>query len=397
MTNVFYTKKTKNKWRARKRKMEKASAIGCHDDGDGHDIIKSNNNDNQSNKHRNSRKRTSDQISFNSINGTKHQLDESIGGSSSDVHQIKKAKQQTTIAIPANLTSKEAKKFRKDARRKARTNGQSEDQIKFITEGQAEEEDEPSATASAGGVDNEIIENGKHNKQQAKKIKKKECPRINDLLTEHAKQQKLDEKIAKQKSINDVLPPSIKQQYIAIDCEMVGIGIDGKKSALARCSIVNWDGDILLDTFVRVPERVTDFRTHVSGVRSKDIHVTNDNAMDPNDCRQLVGELLFNKILVGHALKNDLTVLMLSHPRSHIRDTSRYKPFMRPSGRGGGKFRPRKLRDLVYEHLGKRIQVQGESHDSVDDARASMELFKLVKSKWEKELDEKIKKKKKKG
>ena len=386
MTNVFYTKKTKNKWRARKRKMEKVSAIGGNaDDGDAHY-----DNDDQR-KQSSSRKRTADQIS--NINGTKHQLEES---NSSDVHQTKKAKQQpistttTTITIPANLTSKEAKKFRKDARRKARANGQSEDQIKFIIEGQA---GEPSVTASAAVV-NEIIENGK---QKAKKVKKKEFPRINDLLTQHATQQKLNEKISKQKSINDALPPTIKQQYIAIDCEMVGIGIDGKKSALARCSIVNWDGDILLDTFVRVPERVTDFRTHVSGVRAKDIRVTNDNAMDPNDCRQIVGELLLNKILVGHALKNDLTVLMLSHPRSDIRDTSKYKPFMRPSGRGGGKLRPRKLRDLVYEHLGRRIQVQGESHDSVDDARASMELFKLVKGKWEKELDEKKMKKKKKG
>ena len=52
---------------------------------------------------------------------------------------------------------------------------------------------------------------------------------------------------------------------------------------------------------------------------------------------------------------------------------------------------------IWYEHLGRRIQVQGESHDSVDDARASMELFKLVKGKWEKELDEKKKTKKKKG
>ena len=124
--------------------------------------------------------------------------------------------------------------------------------------------------------------------------------------------------------------------------------------------------------------------------------MNNDKAIDPNDCRQLVGKILMNKILVGHGLKNDLSVLMLDHPRCDVRDTSRYKPFMRPSGRGGGKLRPRKLRDLVYENLGKRIQVDGEAHCSIDDARASMELFKVVKSKWEKELDEKYKKKGKK-
>ena len=93
------------------------------------------------------------------------------------------------------------------------------------------------------------------------------------------------------------------------------------------------------------------------------------------------------KILVGHALKNDLSALMISHPRSEIRDTARYKPFMRATGRSGGKLRPRKLRDLVYEHLGMRIQVEGEAHCSIDDAKASMELYKYARSRWEKELE----------
>lgn len=41
--------------------------------------------------------------------------------------------------------------------------------------------------------------------------------------------------------------------------------------------------------------------------------------------------MLKDKILVGHALKNDLDVLMLSHPRTMIRDTARYRPYMRVS------------------------------------------------------------------
>ncbi|EED87822.1 predicted protein, partial [Thalassiosira pseudonana CCMP1335] len=168
-------------------------------------------------------------------------------------------------------------------------------------------------------------------------------------------------------------------KYIAIDCEMVGVGTDGVKSALARVSVVDWDGNVLLDTFVRVSERVTDFRTHVSGVRPKDISVKNTNAMEHSEVRQQVETLLLNKILVGHALKNDLSALLISHPKQDTRDTAKYKPFMRPSGRSGGKLRPRKLRDLVYEQCGRVIQVEGESHCSVDDARASMELFKAVK------------------
>ena len=39
--------------------------------------------------------------------------------------------------------------------------------------------------------------------------------------------------------------------------------------------------------------------------------------------------MIRDKILVGHALKNDLEVLLLSHPRSMIRDTAYYRPYMR--------------------------------------------------------------------
>jgi len=353
---VFYTKKAKAKMRDRKRKMMKAN------------VEKDTNDDHQNDDHETAAAEDS----------TNHKRNfDQISNDDAATESQKKAKlsnEPITITLPADLSPKEAKKFRKDARRKARAQGQSEDSIKFITEGQTPAE-EPSAKTPPAG------------KEDAKDAKKKKIfPRINDLLTQHAEQQKIDDKLSKQKSINDALPTLEKQKYVAIDCEMVGIGTDGKKSALARASVVDWDGEVLLDTFVRVPERVTDFRTFVSGVRPKNIHVKNTEAMDHEECRLAVGKLLLNKILVGHALKNDLSCLMLSHPRVDIRDTARYKPFMRPSGRGGGKMRPRKLRDLVYEQCGKRIQVEGEAHCSIDDASATMELFKVAKGRWEKEL-----------
>lgn len=60
-------------------------------------------------------------------------------------------------------------------------------------------------------------------------------------------------------------------RYVAIDCEMVGTGIDGKDSVLARVSIVNRFGHLLMDTFVKPRDPVTDYRTHVSGIRPEDI------------------------------------------------------------------------------------------------------------------------------
>lgn len=46
-----------------------------------------------------------------------------------------------------------------------------------------------------------------------------------------------------------------------------------------------------------------------------------------------------------------------------VRDTARYRPYMRPHGRDGGKLRPRRLKDLAQEVLGMGIQ-EGK-HDSV--------------------------------
>jgi RNA exonuclease 4 len=60
-------------------------------------------------------------------------------------------------------------------------------------------------------------------------------------------------------------------KYLALDCEMVGVGIDGLESSLARVSLVNYYGAVQLDEFVRQRERVVDYRTQFSGVRETDM------------------------------------------------------------------------------------------------------------------------------
>jgi hypothetical protein len=56
-------------------------------------------------------------------------------------------------------------------------------------------------------------------------------------------------------------------KILAIDCEYVGTGIDGKTDSLARVSIVNADGKCVYDKYVAQTEPVTDYRTEVSGIR----------------------------------------------------------------------------------------------------------------------------------
>ena len=65
-----------------------------------------------------------------------------------------------------------------------------------------------------------------------------------------------------------------------------------------------------------------------------------------------------------------------------MRDTARWPPLMRTTRHG--KRRPRKLRDLVLEHLDRKIQ-EGE-HGSVEDATAAMDLYKLFAADWEASL-----------
>lgn len=54
---------------------------------------------------------------------------------------------------------------------------------------------------------------------------------------------------------------------LAIDCEYVGTGFEGRDDTLARVSIVNVDGECVYDKYVKPREIVTDYRTEVSGIR----------------------------------------------------------------------------------------------------------------------------------
>jgi len=176
---------------------------------------------------------------------------------------------------------------------------------------------------------------------------------------------------------------------LALDCEMVGVGADGKRSILARATVVNEDGNVIMDDYVVPTERVTDHRTAVSGVRARDLTAAN-GAVAFERVQRRMSELLEGRILVGHSLRNDMRVLMLDHPRRDTRDTSLYRPLTRPlrpeercvpgAPRGRG---CRALRDLARQHLGLEIQ-QGE-HSSVDDARAALALYKKFAKRWESE------------
>ncbi|KAK4202822.1 ribonuclease H-like domain-containing protein [Triangularia verruculosa] len=159
-----------------------------------------------------------------------------------------------------------------------------------------------------------------------------------------------------------------KTKYLAIDCEMVGIGPGGIDSSLARVSITDFHGTQVYDSYVLQREKVTDWRTAVSGIAPKHMR----DARSFSDVQSKVAELLKGRIVVGHDVKHDLRCLELDHPAKMIRDTAKFSGFKKY---GNGP-KPA-LRVLAKELLG--LEIQTGQHSSIEDARVAMLLFRKHK------------------
>nr|KJB82006.1 hypothetical protein B456_013G172100 [Gossypium raimondii] len=168
---------------------------------------------------------------------------------------------------------------------------------------------------------------------------------------------------------------------LAMDCEMVGVG-QGNKSALGRVTVVNKWRNVIYDEFVRPVEHVVDFRTRISGIRPRDLR----KAKDFRVVQKKVAELIKGRILVGHALHNDLKALLLMHPKKDLRDTSEYQPFLKEGRR-------KALRHLAAEVLG--VEIQNGEHCPVDDARAAMLLYSKNRKEWERSVKDQLRLKEK--
>jgi RNA exonuclease 4 len=183
-----------------------------------------------------------------------------------------------------------------------------------------------------------------------------------------------------------VSPTAIAGRYIALDCEMVGFGpTPNQDSQLARISIVNFHGEQVYDSYVLPQMPVTDYRTPISGIRPH--HLRPGYARSFEEVQGDVRTFLEGRVLVGHAVKNDLAVLVLSHPRKDIRDTSHHLPF-RERSKGGTP----SLKKLANDILG--IEIQNGEHSSVEDARVAMLLFRKEKDSFESEHAKKLERQK---
>jgi len=153
---------------------------------------------------------------------------------------------------------------------------------------------------------------------------------------------------------------------------MVGVGLDGQQSELARVTIIDWNGNILLDEYIKPDREVTDYRTFVSGITEQ--HLMQETTLDIQSCRSMVSEKIKDKILIGHALKNDLHALGISHPWHQTRDTAKYKPFMKIRYDDGILW-PRKLKELAHERLHREVQTEGKCHSPYEDALTALDFL----------------------
>ncbi|KAJ7311101.1 hypothetical protein JRQ81_006700 [Phrynocephalus forsythii] len=170
------------------------------------------------------------------------------------------------------------------------------------------------------------------------------------------------------------------RKCVALDCEMVGTGPAGRTSELARCTVVNYDGDVIYDKYIQPELPVVDYRTRWSGITRRHLQAACPFRVAQGEILQI----LRDKIVVGHAVHNDFRALKYFHPPAWTRDTSQC-PLL--NERMGLRAKASvSLKNLARLLLQKKIQAGKHGHSSVEDAQTSMELYRLVEVPWEQTL-----------
>eukprot|EP00961_Rhodomonas_salina_P298646 3938251-Rhodomonas_salina.1 len=132
----------------------------------------------------------------------------------------------------------------------------------------------------------------------------------------------------------------------------------------AEVSLVDEWGNVLWHTYVKPPMRVVSYNTQYSGVTPRHLRY----APRLCDVRAKIESIIAGKLLVGHAITNDLRALELWHPPDAIIDTQRIPEIQRlfENDTPG-------LKRVCRGLLG--IEIQNGAHSALEDAQATAAVF----------------------
>ncbi|KAF8321547.1 hypothetical protein DL93DRAFT_2034817, partial [Clavulina sp. PMI_390] len=155
-------------------------------------------------------------------------------------------------------------------------------------------------------------------------------------------------------------------QFVALSTQCVGIGANGTVPMVARVSLVDFRGQIILDTYIRPTNPVFSYRTTQTGIEPHHL----ENAPPFEQVKAIVEASIRGKTVVGHTLWEDFEVMGLRHPAYDTRDTALYLPYreaLKMMNRVIG------LPTLVFRFMQHSIAVQRQ--DSLENARALIDLY----------------------